>query len=471
MYKLLLASTLVFSFSIANAQIPAGYYDSAYIAGNIATPKTCAALKTALFKIISTNTVALSNANVLPAFGVTDVHRNDANTADVIWDVYSDNPTGPEAFYYTSQVDNCGGTIAGEGACYNREHTFPQGWFNQAAPAVTDLFGLYPTDGYTNGQHGNYPYSEVTSPTYTSTNGSKLGTNTVAGFPTSGVAGRAFEINDAYKGDIARNYFYMVTRYESDIVEWQGNSNANDVLNGTTWPSLDDWYIKLLYKWHVQDPVSQKELNRNEAVYGFQHNRNPFIDHPEYVALIWQCTGLLPVTITDFAAVKNSDDIILQWKVSSETNFKQYEVERSTDGINFMRVGTVPAQNLAAYSLKDINLPATAATVFYRLKMVDIDGRYTYSKTVSVRLNPKTGGISIYPNPAINEVSVVLQQALQSNAVLKITDITGRELLRQTMTASQNNIQIRVNQLPAGRYFVSVISNDDVLHNSFVIVR
>jgi endonuclease I len=395
---------------------------------------------------------------------------NDANTATVIWDMYSDNPNGPEAFYFTSQVNNCGGTISGEGACYNREHTFPQAWFNSTAPAVTDLFGLYPTDGYTNGQHGNYPYSEVTSPSYTSTNGSKLGTNTVAGFPTSGVAGRAFEINDAYKGDIARNYFYMVTRYESDIAAWQNNSNANDVLNGTTWPSLDDWYIKLLYKWHLQDPVSQKEIDRNNAVYGLQHNRNPFIDHPEYVALIWQCTGLLPVTLLDFTAVKSNNDIAVQWKVNREINFKQYEVERSVDGITFNRIGIVSAQNIENYNFTDNNLPAVK-TVFYRLKMVDIDGRASYSKTVSVRLAPRAGGITVYPNPAVNEVSILLQQALQSAAVLKITDMAGRELVRQNIATAQNNIHLKVNQLPAGRYFVTIISNDNLLHDSFLIIR
>ncbi|MBL0357081.1 MAG: endonuclease [Chitinophagaceae bacterium] len=463
MIKFLRIASLFLLFKTATAQIPAGYYTPA-------NGLTCAPLKTALFNIISTGTSVVSNSNVLVAFSSTDVHRNDANTADIIWDIYSDNPTGPEVFTYTSQVDNCGGSIPGEGSCYNREHTFPQAWFSSAAPAVTDLYALYPTDGYSNGQHGNYPYSEVTSPTYTSVNGAKLGTNTVAGFPTSGVAGRAFEVRNEYKGDIARNYFYMVTRYENDMSTWKTNSNADDVLDGTTWPSLDAWYIKLMYKWHLLDPVSQKEIDRNNAVYALQQNRNPFIDHPEYVALIWQCTGLLPVTITDFTAVKNSNDVLLQWNVSAETNFSQYIVERSADGVSFSTVGSVNAANRTVYTLTDMDLP-TATTVFYRLKMVDIDGHFTYSKTVSVRLNPKTGGITIYPNPAVNEVSVVLQQALQSNAVIRITDVTGRELLRQPVTTAQNNIKVSVNQLPAGRYFVSVISNGNLLHDSFVIVR
>ncbi len=463
MIKFLQIASLIFLFETATAQIPPGYY-------NAATGLTCAALKTALFNKISTNTTAISNTAVLVAYSSTDVHRNDANTADIIWDIYSDNPTGPESFTYTSQVDNCGGSIAGEGSCYNREHTFPQAWFSSAAPAVTDLFGLMPTDGYSNGQHNNYPYSEVTAPVYTSVNGSKLGTNTFPGFATSGTAAKAFEVIDEYKGDIARNYFYMVTRYESNIAAWQTNSNADDVLNGTTWPALDDWYIQLLYKWHLKDPVSQKEIDRNEAVYAIQNNRNPFIDHPEYVALIWQCTGLLPVTLIDFTAVKNNSTITLNWTASREANFRQYEVERSIDGISFNKIGTVQGQNLSNYNLSDKNLP-DSRTAFYRLKMLDIDGKFTYSKTIFVRLSRNVHAINVYPNPAVNELTIALQRPLKAGSSLKITDIAGKEAINQTVNAAQSNIKLQVNQLPAGRYFISLLTDGDILHESFVIIK
>jgi endonuclease I len=463
MFKFLRIASFLFIFKTAHSQIPAGYYNSA--AG-----LTCAALKTALFNKISSNTVAVSNSNVLDAFSSTDVHRNDANTSTIIWDIYSDNPAAAEAFTYISQVNNCGSTIAGEGSCYNREHTFPQAWFGEAAPAITDLFALYPTDGYSNGQHGNYPYSEVTAPVYTSTNGSKLGTNAVAGFPTSGIGARAFEVNNAYKGDIARNYFYMVTRYESDMVAWKPNANADDVLNGTTWPSLDDWYIKLLYKWHLQDPVSQKEIKRNDAVYAIQKNRNPFIDHPEYVALIWQCTGLLPVTLIDFSAAKNNTGIKLNWTSSREENFKQYEIQRSTDAISFNNIGTIEAQNLSNYFFSDKSLPNTA-TVFYRLKMVDADGKFTYGKIVSVRLKLKNGGMNIFPNPAVSHVIIAFDQPLKAGSQLKVADIAGKTVINETLITTENNLKLKVSQLPAGRYFVTIINNDNLLNGSFLKTR
>ncbi len=463
MPKLLLPLLLFFSFLFSNAQIPPGYYNSA-------SGLTCAALKTALFNQISSNTTAITNVDVLVAFSSTDVHRNDANTADIIWDIYSDNPTGPEAFTYISQVDNCGSSIAGDGSCYNREHTFPQAWFGATGAPLTDLFALYPTDGYSNGQHNNYPYSEVTAPTYISVNGSKLGTNTFPGFVTSGIEARTFEVIDEYKGDIARNYFYMVTRYQNSMASWQGNSNANDVLDGTTWPSFDDWYIKLLYKWHLQDPVSQKEINRNDSIYNIQNNRNPFIDHPEYVALIWQCTGLLPVTLIDFTANKYNESVVLSWHAERENNFKNFEIERSTDAVNFTYAGVVKGENFANYSFTDKELPAVK-TVFYRLKMIDIDGKISYSKIVSVRLSKLFSSVLVYPNPARNSITVKLQNNLKAASELKVVDVLGRTVLQQKVNALQNNIQIDVKSLPAGRYFVSIINKDMLINESFVITK
>ena len=103
--------------------------------------------------------------------------------------------------------------------------------------------------------------------------------------------------------------------------------------------------------------------------------------------------------------------------------------------------------------------------------MVDVDGKFTYSKTVSVRLNNNDGIISVYPNPAVNDITIALQHPLKDGSRLKVTDIAGRELINQTVTATQNNIKLATNQLPAGRYFITVINNDAILHESFVIVR
>jgi len=257
--KILLFALSIFSIT-AFGQIPEGYYDSAQgLSGQ--------QLRAALQDIID-NHQEQSYASIWTHFQSTDDNINGK-----VWDMYSDVPGGNPAYIYSFLTDQCGNYSA-EGDCYNREHSFPQSWFNDAAPMVTDLFQIYPTDGYVNGKRSNYPYGEVTSPSWISTNGCKLGNCSFTGY-----SGTVFEPVDEYKGDLARTYFYMMTRYMDIADGWN-----SDMLSGN---DLAPWAKELLVKWNSEDPVSQKEEDRNNAVYQIQDNRNPYIDHPEYTDLIW----------------------------------------------------------------------------------------------------------------------------------------------------------------------------------------
>jgi endonuclease I len=438
--------------------IPAGYYDAAI-------GLSCSPLKTALFNIVSANYIQLSySPGVWDAFQTTDMHRNDANTADIIWDMYSDNPAGAEPYTYTFGTNQCG-NYDSEGDCYNREHSFPKSWFNDAYPMYSDIHHLFATDGYVNNKRGNQPYGEVSSPSWTSQNGGKLGSNTYPGF-----TGIVFEPRNEFKGDFARGQLYMVTRYQNLVAGWQGNGNANDILNGTAYPALDDWYIKLMFKWHTNDPVSTKEINRNNAVFALQGNRNPFIDHPEYVYNVWQCTGLLPVTILDFTAQKNNESVLLKWYATQETNFRQYEIQRSTDGIVFSKIGELPGKNLANYSFTDYDLPLVNI-VYYRLKMIDIDGKFSYSKTVPIRLNNNFSNAQVYPNPTKGNLTLSLQHYLAENSKLIIVDLSGRILMQQQVAAGQNSVDLDVSKFPVGRYFIKLVNSNEVVNKSFVIIK
>ncbi|MGB4845622.1 MAG: endonuclease [Ferruginibacter sp.] len=437
--------------------IPPGYYD-------IAAGLTCGPLKTALYNIISANYIQLTYSQVWDAYETTDLRRNDANSADIIWDMYSDNPAGAEPYTYTFDTDQCG-NYNSEADCYNREHSFPKSWFNDKYPMYTDLNHLFPTDGYVNNRRGNFAYGTVSSPTWSSLNGSKLGPNTYTGF-----SGTVFEPRNEYKGDLARGQLYMVTRYQNLVAGWQGYGNANDILSGNAYPALDDWYLKLMFQWHLDDPVSTKEVNRNNAVFALQGNRNPFIDHPEYVYQVWQCTGLLPVTITDFTAQKNNETVLLKWYASFETNFKKYEIERSIDGIGFYKIGEVAGQNLANYSFTDISLP-NANTVYYRLKMIDIDGQFQNSKTIAVRIANNFSNALVYPNPTKEKLSIKLQLALTENSKLIIADIGGRIIYQQNIANGQRIIDLNVAAYAAGRYFVKISNNNEMINQSFVIIK
>jgi len=256
--KKLLTPFLLFISFIAFAVEPTGYY-------NAAVGKLDAALKTQLSAIVGPHTER-SYDNLWTDFQTTD-KRPDGKVRDI----YS-NTTN-----YTFITNQCG-NYSGEGSCYNREHSFPKSWFSDATPMYTDLFHLYPSDGYVNGRRGNDPFGEVGTATYTSNNGySKLGTSSFPGY-----TGQVFEPTDSMKGDFARTYFYMVTAYDNKVASW-----VSPHLAGNSYPAFTTWTIAMFLKWNSEDPVGPREKARNEAVYGIQHNRNPFIDHPELAEYIW----------------------------------------------------------------------------------------------------------------------------------------------------------------------------------------
>lgn len=253
-----LLATLLWCVGLT-AQIPQDYYSAA-------KDKKGKALKTALYNIVSSHK-ALSYDTLWEAFKKTDV-RSDGK----IWDMYSNvtnyTPGGPEQ----------GKNYSGEGDSYNREHSFPKSWFNDAKPMYTDLFHLYPTDGYVNNRRSNYPFGETKGETYKSSGGfSKLGSCTVAGY-----SGTVFEPADEYKGDFARTYFYMATAYEDRISSW-----SSPMLAGNKYPAYADWALTMLLRWAEEDPVSDKEIARNNAVYSWQNNRNPYIDFPGLEQYVW----------------------------------------------------------------------------------------------------------------------------------------------------------------------------------------
>src|SRR6056297_1552722 len=244
----------------ATAQAPDGYYDSAEGLG-------FEQLQQALHDIIDNHT-QLSYDDLWSAFYDTDPRPDNSS---LVWDMYSDNPFGSEPYTYTFGTDQCG-NYSGEGSCYNREHSFPKSWYNDGYPMYTDLVQLVPTDGYVNGMRGNFAYGEVDNPDWISENGSKKGYSNA-----SWTTDMVFEPIDEYKGDFARIYFYMATRYKDEIDNWESNNdNADAMLNGTSYPAFESAVLDMLMQWHENDPPGFKESERNDAIYDWQGNRNPF---------------------------------------------------------------------------------------------------------------------------------------------------------------------------------------------------
>ncbi len=291
---------------LAHAQAPAGYYNSA-------NGLSGAALKTELSSIISNGHMDKGYSGLWTAYKTTDIDKDYENDGTIL-DIYSERPSGIDPYNYTPGSDQCG-TYSTEGNCYNREHIVPQSLFNQASPMVADIHFIRATDGKVNGMRSNYPFGKVGSTSFTSQNGSKLGTSA-----SSGYSGTVFEPIDEFKGDVARMIFYFVTRYQSKLSTF----SSGNMLGSSTFPGLQTWELNVLLAWHNQDPVSQAEIKRNNASYTFQGNRNPFIDNPNYVNLIWgsqQPSGdtQAPTAATGLnVSGTTSSSISLAWNASTD---------------------------------------------------------------------------------------------------------------------------------------------------------
>ncbi len=242
-------------------------------------------LLNSLYTKIKGNT-DLGYGGLWTAYKTTDI-RSDGK----IYDLYSDHTS------YTPGNSQCG-TYSNVGDCYNREHTIPKSWWGDAESVQgSDLIIVLPSDGKINGMRSNYPYGEVSGGTAwkhsSDTESNYLGTSS----NTNYVSGTVFEPFDSRKGDLARTYFYAATRYSQNPT---GNKNLGPVTNWTSGYGnsvfgegngytygFKNSYLTMLLKWHREDPVSSWEIQRNNLVEDKQGNRNPFIDHPSYVDLIW----------------------------------------------------------------------------------------------------------------------------------------------------------------------------------------
>ena len=238
----------------AYADEPAGYY--APLNG-----KKEGDLKTAIYNLVRNFTTVSSYSNLPNYFRQTDVKDG------YWWDMYADIPIRSTTF-----------------SGMNREHSFPKSWWggSTGVTAYVDLNHLYPAEAAANMAKSNYPLGTVSKVDYVKFNNGI----TMVGYPVVGQGGGApyvFEPDDEYKGDFARTYFYMVTCYQN--LTWA--SKYMYMLQQDAYPTLKPWAASLLLKWHREDPVSEKEIERNEAVYRIQNNRNPFIDRPELAEYIW----------------------------------------------------------------------------------------------------------------------------------------------------------------------------------------
>ena len=446
LFCVLIAPAFIFS------QAPANYYDGT-------SGVTGYELKSKLHDIVSTKTITWHYGDLPNFYGQTDLDQYydyDSSNTTYLLDIYSNNPTGTTAYHYTKE--NLISSAGAEGLGYNREHMMPQSSFNSNYPMYSDLFFVIPTDARINQLRSNYPYGIAgTTNYYTFTNGSKISKN---GTPNSGYTGRVYEPHPEFKGDIARSLLYYVVRYEGKLNSfnfYNGSSPANDTspLDGTEEKAYEDWFLALLLQWHNNDPVSQKESDRNNIVYGIQKNRNPFIDHPEWVNAIWSQNPAVVVSAAPenlSASQVSSYFVNFNWTPSTDSDVLGYKIYQNGVSIGYSKTPSFTADHLSPSTLYQFTVKA-----YYRNYTESADSNLLAVTTLEEDVYAKDLLITKY------------LEGTENNTALEITNKTGHPV-------NLNKYRISAqfyNSTSANYYFPAPYELEGVIENNqtFVILN
>ncbi|SHL70434.1 Por secretion system C-terminal sorting domain-containing protein [Chryseobacterium contaminans] len=429
MKKILFPIILISSF--ITAQAPAGYY-------NGTTGLTGYALKSKLHDIISEKNINWHYDGIQLFYTQTDLDKyydHDASNTEYLLDIYSEIPSGPDAYEY--KVNQLIAGVSGEGQGYNKEHMMPQSTFTTLLvdtgktisdyPMFSDLNFIIPTDARINQLRRNYPYGIGNNVNhYNFTNGSRISNAAIPNYPYTG---RVYEPINEFKGDIARALLYFAVRYEGKFGSFNtAYTTSNSItpatdqcpLDGTEERAIELPYIEMLKQWNAADPVSQREIDRNNAIYSIQNNRNPFIDHPEWVNMIWSETpdNIPPTAPGALTSTQQSAYFInLNWTASPETDVLGYRI--------YMNGATTPVATTKNTSISIDHLdPSTT----YTFTVKAYDKGYLESP-VSNTVTASTIASDAYAKDLIitKYISGTNNTTVSNNA-LEITNKTGHEV-------------------------------------------
>lgn len=395
--KLKISILFLFVSQLFFGQIPAGYYNAATGTGYT--------LKTQLRNIIVHT--GLSYDALYTTYQTSDLDNFSGagfENDNTIYDYYSENPNGTDTYNYSNTSTNQCGNYDSERDCFNREHIVPQSVYNEDMPMVSDAHQVPPTDGYVNNRRSNLPHGIVSgTASWTSENGSKLGSSAISGY-----SGNIFEPLDAFKGDIARMYLYFAVRYENTV-----DNYTYPMFNGTSNQVFTTPFLNMLLAWHAADPVSQREINRNNAIYARQGNRNPFIDNPAYAQLIWNPTPdtVAPSAPTNLTGIATSNSVNLNWTPSTDNvGVVSYQVY----------VNNVLTTTVATNSANVAGLTPSTSYTFYIIALDAANNASSLSNSFIIMTN--AGGGTINASELFFSEYV---EGSSNNKALEIANFTG----------------------------------------------
>jgi deoxyribonuclease-1 len=359
--------------------------------------------------------------------------------------------TGALATAYISRSD-CQTTFS-----FNTEHTFPQSFFSQAEPMRSDLHHLFPTDDASNNFRADNPFGVVINPTWSA--GGSRGTNTL------------FEPRDQQKGATARAMFYFVLRYQ----------NYNNFLTSQE---------AVLRTWHQNFLPDQIERKRNDDINLIQHNRNPFVDYPQFIERIHSISGFSTEPVS--ASVDFTQDTIVYGFVQQSTAavFNYVIVNKGNTVIQFSNFNLSNPAILSFQSggnnvtlapgeahVIEINLTTLNASVVHEFLTFNTNVSGSTNVSVPIYANDSivsgilanentSSGIEIFPNPAHEQLLLTANQHKLKS--VRIIDAFGREVKNETDLQSVQALVLDVKSLHPGIYFLFVITESGMLNSRFI---
>ncbi|KQT18060.1 endonuclease I [Chryseobacterium sp. Leaf404] len=410
----------VFLSAVLSAQAPANYYDGT--AG-----LTGYALKTKLHDIIAAKNINWNYSDLPNYYNQTDLDKyydyGQGNTT-ILLDIYSEIPSGSDSYEYTSA--NLTSTSGAEGLGYNREHAVPQSTFNSNYPMYSDLHFVIPTDARINQLRNNYPYGIGNSTNhYNFSNTSRMSNSAI---PNYAYTNRVYEPIAEFRGDIARMLLYFAVRYEDKLPSFNTSTNINPAMDrsafdGTAERAFEPGYIAMLLQWHQQDPVSQREIDRNNAVFAIQNNRNPFVDNPQWINAIWLQTpdNIAPQTPVNLTSAQSGANFTsLSWSPSASTDVIGYNIFQNGTYLTTTKSNSIIIDHLTASTTYNFTVKAYDAGYLF-----SSDSNSVSVSTVATDSNSKDLYITKYI------------EGTGDNKAIEIVNKTGHEV-------DLNNYSIRV---------------------------
>lgn len=353
-----------------------GSYEGTYY--NSVTESQGMPLKNKLHSIISNGFVSVGYDGLFNVYPDSDARPDDGT----LFDNYGD-------IHFPVNNKRCG-SYGAVGDCWNREHSIPKSWWGGAKNNMySDAHHLLPTDGYINNWRSNYALGEVVTPTSGKVYSFQNDIEGVAKLGKDSGGATVFEPADCYKGDMARIYFYFATKWEDAATSGDG---AKVFTSSTTNCHLTAAAKEMFLRWHRADPVSIKEVKRNEGVFKHQKNRNPFVDHPEYVEAIWGDTPLSSnsVTLSKTSITMSSDGSGVQINAKSSDNST---ISWKSNNTSIATVSSASSNSGANITINPVNAGTTTVTA-----SATIDG-HVYSSSCNVIVTKTISTLSYTGSP------------------------------------------------------------------------